>query len=60
MSALGRPGRAARRPASFACIMFVRVEWQQAGSPADFGKCIADETEKRTNVVKYSGEKKPD
>ena len=28
-----------------------------AGSPADFGKLIAEETEKWANVVKFSGAK---
>jgi len=31
-----------------------------AGSPADFGKLIASETEKRANVVKFSGAKPDD
>ena len=28
-----------------------------AGSPADFGKLVAEETEKRAKVVKFSGAK---
>jgi hypothetical protein len=30
----------------------------RAGSPADFGRLIADETEKWTKVVKFSGAKR--
>jgi hypothetical protein len=30
-----------------------------AGSPADFGKLIADETEKWAKVIKFAGEPRP-
>jgi tripartite-type tricarboxylate transporter receptor subunit TctC len=48
-AALGDPKMKARLAEVGATVL--------AGSPADFGKLIADETEKSRNVVKFSGAK---